>query len=245
VASKYDEAVLGPIVASSKTIAEVLRRLGLAPTGGNYRYINGRIRHLQLDTSHFWGRHAKRIAELTSDELAPLVACCKSVAQVATALGLPDHGGVHRDLSRRVQQLSLDTRHFQGCGWSRGETRATHPSIERAARKLALPDHEVFVENAPPSIHGASLTKRLLRMGVPYVCTMCGINDWRGKPLTLHLDHVNGIHNDNRFENLRLLCPNCHSQTETYGRRASRACEEHVLYEGSSRAWRNWLTQRL
>ena len=82
-------------------------------------------------------------------------------------------------------------------------------------------------------------------MGVSYVCTICRINEWQGQPLTLHLDHINGINNDNRFENLRLLCPNCHSQTETYGRRASRAREEHVLYEANSRAWRNWYPQRL
>ena len=74
-------------------------------------------------------------------------------------------------------------------------------------------------------------------MGVPYACTTCGINEWQGKPLTLHLDHINGINNDNRIENLRLLCPNCHSQTETYGRRASRVAEPvGVVYEVRSRA---------
>ena len=69
-------------------------------------------------------------------------------------------------------------------------------------------------------------------MGVAYACTTCGINEWQGNPRTLHLDHINGIHNDNRFENLRLLCPNCHSQTDTYGRGNSRASEPWiVLYE--------------
>ncbi|MGE0542259.1 MAG: HNH endonuclease [Dehalococcoidia bacterium] len=47
-------------------------------------------------------------------------------------------------------------------------------------------------------------------------CAICGISEWCGKPLTLHLDHINGKNNDDRLENLRLLCPNCHSQTDTY-----------------------------
>ena len=49
------------------------------------------------------------------------------------------------------------------------------------------------------------------------VCVECGITDtWNDKPIVLHLDHINGVNNDHRLENLRLLCPNCHSQTDTY-----------------------------
>ena len=50
-------------------------------------------------------------------------------------------------------------------------------------------------------------------------CQDCGLSEWLGKPLTVQIDHINGIRNDHRLENLRMLCPNCHSQTETYGRR--------------------------
>lgn len=51
---------------------------------------------------------------------------------------------------------------------------------------------------------------------IEYKCSECGIQTWNNKPLSLHLDHINGRSNDNRLENLRFLCPNCHSQTETY-----------------------------
>lgn len=51
---------------------------------------------------------------------------------------------------------------------------------------------------------------------LPLCCAECGITEWQGKTLSLHLDHINGVNNDNRLENLRLLCPNCHSLTETY-----------------------------
>lgn len=242
MASKYNEALLGPIVAGSTTVAEVLRKLGLQPTGGNYRYINGCIRKLQLDTSHFhFGSIAARIRRLTREDLEPLVSRCTSFAQVLVLLGLPDAGRPYYDLTARIAALAIDTSHFRGRGWSRGETTQTHPSIEKGTRKRALPDSEVFVKNAPPSVSGRRLTKRLLKLGVRYECVVCGIDKWRGKRLSLHLDHLNGINNDNRIENLRLLCPNCHSQTDTYCRRPSRACEEpRVLYEVRSRAWRNW-----
>ncbi len=76
----------------------------------------------------------------------------------------------------------------------------------------------VFVENCSASRH---IVKRIIIKNnvIPYVCATpgCGLQyEWLGKPIVLQLEHRNGIHNDNRVENLAFLCPNCHSQTETY-----------------------------
>ena len=59
---------------------------------------------------------------------------------------------------------------------------------------------------------------KLIREGLKEnKCEICGlINEWNGKPLVLQLHHINGNHTDNRLENLQILCPNCHSQTDTY-----------------------------
>ena len=64
------------------------------------------------------------------------------------------------------------------------------------------------------------IKNRLLAAGLlANRCDGCGLSEWRGKPLSIQIDHINGIRNDNRLENLRMLCPNCHSQTETFGAR--------------------------
>lgn len=76
------------------------------------------------------------------------------------------------------------------------------------------------------------LKRRLLRKGLLNpICYQCGLADsWNGKYLSLQLDHINGISNDNRLENLRILCPNCHSQTDTYAgkhnTKPKRQCQE-------------------
>ena len=63
----------------------------------------------------------------------------------------------------------------------------------------------------------SKLKERLIRAGMlANACAVCGISTWQGRPLSLHLDRVNGQRDDNRLTNLRLLCPNCHSQTDTY-----------------------------
>jgi hypothetical protein len=63
----------------------------------------------------------------------------------------------------------------------------------------------------------AGMRKRILRENLmEYKCNECGISEWKGKKLSLHLDHINGDRWDHKIENLRFLCPNCHSLTETY-----------------------------
>lgn len=71
---------------------------------------------------------------------------------------------------------------------------------------------------------------RLLREGLlTNRCERCGINDWRGKTLAIHIDHVNGDKNDWRLDNVRMLCPNCHSQTPTFGGRNLRRVSPLIL----------------
>lgn len=87
---------------------------------------------------------------------------------------------------------------------------------ELRARARALPI-ELMVER---SMARGSIKRRLLELGLlDERCSRCGIRDWRGRQLTIHIDHINGVNDDWRLDNLRMLCPNCHSLTPTFSGR--------------------------
>ena len=89
---------------------------------------------------------------------------------------------------------------------------------KRPFNKTRMPNESVFVEN---SHYKGSLKKRIVEENlIPYICQMCkAMPFWNGLPLVLVLDHINGRYNDNRLSNLRFLCSNCNSQTDTFSGR--------------------------
>lgn len=86
-----------------------------------------------------------------------------------------------------------------------------------------IPLSEILKENRPYLSN--RLKKRLIQEGLKEnVCEICGQKaEWNNMPLQLQLDHINGNHNDNRLENLRIICPNCHTQTETFGNKRTKS----------------------
>lgn len=162
-----------------------------------------------------------RKTKYTVEVLSSIVGASQSMAQVIRSVGLKLSGGNYRMISHRIRLYNISTSHFTGMGWAKGKTAASNVSVAASRRVNAFSDAEVFCVNSPV-IGGQKLRKRLIDQGVPYRCKVCGISDWLGGPLPLHIDHENGIHNDNRLTNIRFLCPNCHQQTISWGNTGSR-----------------------
>ena len=157
--------------------------------------------------------------------LISIVASSTSYSEVIRKLGLKGGGGTQRYLKFIIGYHAISTSHFTGQGWSKGQKANSNDSIARVANSNAYLDKEVF-RRASPIRHGYRVVRRLLRLGWEYKSENSGLSKWQGKDITLHLDHKNGIFNDNRLSNLRLLCPNCHQQTETWGVRKTRQLKQ-------------------
>jgi len=143
------------------------------------------------------------------DNKETLTVLCKqhpSIASALRSLGMTISGASYKTFKKYCKKFGL--------------VPPVMPVSKRACLshiKNKIPDEEVFVQDSKYRGRGRSLKKRLIERGHPEFCAWCCLGtQWNDKPLNLHLDHINGINTDNRESNLRLLCPNCHSQTDTY-----------------------------
>ncbi|KAF4410378.1 HNH endonuclease signature motif containing protein [Streptomyces lycii] len=211
--SRYTRARLAAAADSSRTLSEALLKLGVDPKGPSRRYLHDRMRSMGIDTSHF----AREGARWTKEVLEAAVTASANMNEVLRRLGLETVGGNHTHISRRVRALGIDTSHFTG--------RPAGVPAPRGRRRTAA---EILVEQGPGQtrrVHSDRLKRLMLEAGRRDGCALCGTEPvWRGRPLPLEVDHIDGRWWNNRLENLRLLCPNCHSATDTYrGRNKGRA----------------------
>jgi Zn finger protein HypA/HybF involved in hydrogenase expression len=141
----------------------------------------------------------------TDEQFIEAVKSSFSYRQVLSKLGLKEAGGNYSILKKRIHDMELNISHMTGQGHLKNKTHSyTKKPIEYYLTKNSR--HQSY-----------KLKNRLLQENLKqHKCEHCGITEWCNKPAPIELDHINGDNTDNRLENLRILCPNCHAQTDTY-----------------------------
>lgn len=134
------------------------------------------------------------------EEIKEIVASSKSDREVARKLGYVNTGGGSiRSIKNMYKEYNLDTSHFLGQGWNKNNFH-----------------YDSFTEYSYKK-NGKSTCAALIHLR-GRKCEKCGITEWLGQPINLEVHHVNGDRTNNSFENLKLLCPNCHSYTSTFAK---------------------------
>jgi len=147
-------------------------------------------------------------SKYTKEALDVLVLNNVSIRGVLRELGVKFTGGSHAHIKSLIHRYGINTSHFSGQAWARGR---------RSGQRLSPENVLVIDRNRGGREEVTRLRKALLEIGLEHKCCECGIKKvWNNKPIQLEIDHINGEFVDNRRENLRFLCPNCHSQMKNF-----------------------------
>lgn len=188
-----DKVLLEQLLKSGMTIKAISDEVGISETPVRYW-----IKKYGLSANF-------RRKEWTDDDLISAIKVSSTKSDVLRKLGLKVIPGNYDTINRHIKRLGINTSHFSGKGCGRGGF-------------IRIPIDKILVRDS--SYPRSHLKKRLLEDSLlEERCEICGIeNEWNGKPIVLILDHINGVNNDNRIDNLRFLCPNCNSQQKTFCR---------------------------
>ncbi|MEU0968624.1 HNH endonuclease [Streptomyces sp. NPDC005917] len=213
---RYTREQLAEAATRCSDIDEVIAFFGTRPYGQLRRHLFRRFDHFGIDISHMRGRRAKTSpSKPAPDVLRRAVQEAASIAETLRALGMePYNGRLRAQLRRWVTEDGLDTSHFLGQAHQRGGPGTT---------PLRHADDILVRHDGIRRTRTHLLRRALLEVGVPEECAECGTGpEWLGKPMTLEVDHISGDWSDDRRQNLRLLCPNCHATTATWCRGGGR-----------------------
>jgi hypothetical protein len=170
----------------------------------------------------------------SESEIRDAVDNSRSLAAALRRLGLRTGGGNPRTLKRHIAHYGVSTDHFDPNWTLRGERSRPTTTLE-----------EIMVEHS--SYHRGALKRRLYASGLKSrTCELCGQGElWRGRPMALILDHINGVGDDNRLENLQIVCPNCAATLDTHcGRRNRIEYEPRACLHCGSQFRPNYASQR-
>ena len=149
--------------------------------------------------NHLHATVSKNMWDIPNDQFIEIVAGATNFVDAMRKCGYTNIGN-SKTIKKRINQLNLSTDHF-----------IKYIPVPKNKKLLS----EILVNGS--TYGNYELKKRLVsELNWTYECSECKLSNWNNKPITLELDHINGNNTDNRIENLRFLCPNCHSQTSTF-----------------------------
>lgn len=165
-----------------------------------------------------WDKLEKRQKEQEIYEglVCELIKNSTNINQVCKKLGKRSTNTNYAFVKKIISKYNLDTSHF---------------TIEQTNRKaIRYSDEDVFCVNSTYT-NSNTLKNRLIKKGFKKnVCEICGNTSWNGVDIPLEIHHINGIHNDNRLDNIILICPNCHATTNNYcGRNKKTNDKKHKI----------------
>ena len=213
-----DEARIA--IANHRCWADVLRALGLRVHGKTLATLRKWAERWEIDTGHLPDyRPVNRAPRFIEDELREAIAASRSWAETLRRLKYRSKGGNWKTLKKYAALWEIDTSHFDPHA----------ASIEGLRRSWQTPKplNELLVRGS--MVSRFELKRRLYEAGLKQpICELCGQGEiWRGTRISLILDHINGVPDDNRLVNLRIACPNCAATFETHcGRKNQRPPRE-------------------
>lgn len=144
----------------------------------------------------------------TDEQLIEAVKNSMSIRQVLSKIGLVEAGGNYAIVKKRIKSMGIDNSHFTGKGHLKGKTHTW---------SVKTPIDQVLMKDTKSGVSSHSLKRRLIKEGYfEHKCYCCGLAEWRGQPIPIELEHIDGERTNQEIGNLTLLCPNCHAQTPTY-----------------------------
>lgn len=153
---------------------------------------------------------SSKIYDYSKSELQELLDTSNSYADVLRKIGMSQYGNNYETLTKAINTMDLDLTKI-----AVNREKAKSSMFKEKVRKA--PSLEDIINGNYGKYRSASLRDRLIKEGYKeHRCENCGLDTWLGEKIPLHLHHVDGNHNNNKLENLQLLCPNCHSMTDNY-----------------------------
>jgi hypothetical protein len=209
---RVSEEQVSKAVAGADSWRAVLDALGYAYHGKNIATVRKWAERWGIDIGHLSDQRGRpRHPRYTEEALRDAVAESCSWAETLRRLGYCPTGGNWRTLKRRVAELGISTDHFD-----------PYAAVRRRTPGRRIPLDQILIEGSTYS--RTSLKRRLFETGLKARhCEICGQDEnWHGATIGLILDHVNGVRDDNRIENLRIVCPNCAAGLDTHCGRKNR-----------------------